>query len=89
MRIKIAFAAITLATLGTVACQAKGTVTTEQSACQVEASKVPPYSVTFEDGSGVTIPSGHEQMVGGTPCDKVLEAWDRDRRFAGYVDQGR
>lgn len=91
MRIKLAFAAITVAALTVVGCQSKGSVTVEQSpsACQVEASQVPPYRVVFEDGSSVDVPSGHAQMVGGTPCDKVVEQWEYDRRFSGYVDLGQ
>lgn len=87
MKVKIAFAVVTVAALGVVIAQ--GVSNPGPTQCQVEASQVPPYSVTFEDGSGVTMPSGHEQMVDGVPCDRVVSQWDDDRRFAGYVDLGQ
>lgn len=103
--IKVAFVAITVASLAVVACrpntdtptpQPGPTVHIAQSECD-RAMQVPPYSVTYEDGSKASIPSGPAQfkdMIADgeiseeTVCVMINRQWRDDSAHQGYKIEG-
>lgn len=98
MKIRLAFAAITVTTLSVVlftGCSPDAPPI-RLSVCQ-EASAVPPYRVTYDDGSVVEVPSGDQQLSAIGPvdvplssvCAAIVGQWDHDRKSKGYVDLGQ
>lgn len=92
MKIKLAFAAITLGTLALVGCQS--TSTRHPSPAPVatadpckEASKLPAYTVTLRDGGEVSTPSG-EDLVREASMDGLNGA-DLTRACKAFISQYR
>lgn len=88
MRVRLAFAAITVTALSLVSCQPSSPE--RPSVCE-SATMVPPYSVTYEDGSSVGVPSGvdqlsegHGDLSRGQVCALIVGQWDQDRKSSGY-----
>ena len=95
MRIRLAFAAITVATLAFVTlagCNPDAPARKAPlSVCQ-RAEMVPSYSVTYEDGSRVAEPSGLVQLAElsaddvprSVACNAIVQQYEDDRTLPGF-----